>query len=633
MNCKQRIGLLAVALSCSLDLAEAQNNLNNIEAINGANSIDEINGNSDNNSNNVLDSEELNNNNSNLNSSGNLNSENNFNNNENNFTNNENNFNNNENDFTNNENNFTNNENTFSNNTLNNNSNNEFGNNLTQGNAESTDSSTDNFSANLEPSNSELNSQTAISNSQDSDSGQNLSTETSTGFSNSAGNSLNGFPPNNSGVADPFAANSSGPSTLPDEISPFPQNGDVFPPDTGEPGVIAEIPDAQLNTTNSTQTEAERKTQERAEKRKQKQELARKMAENIPPLNPGEAPPEYTVQPGDTLWDISDQLLDDALWWPRLWVLNPDIQDPDEIEPGMKILFYPSVAGEAPALVVRDTVDGFGAPKIDPSVLQTFSMKANRWIGKNGELVNAADLPGDQNLLTGGDMGAVASYTFHLPGFMTNSEIETAGEVIGNRNMPLIAGKGQRLIARFNNGTPNPGERFVAIRHRPVFSSLTDVGGQAELYNYVGVLGVVKNTSAGYSVMVPEESMAYVSPTDLLIPLSKSLVVSIDPDSSGRPNTAPGRVLSTQDGTYSYAGPGAAVFLQGLDGNNPYNIGDDVELFMPVGSGMFPDDEIGGREKVATARVVETNSDSAVAVILKASREVSAGALTYPGEN
>lgn len=598
MNCRQRIGLLAVALSCSLDLAKAQNNLNNIEAVNGANSIDEINENSSNNSNNVLDSEELNSNNSNLNASGD----------------------------TGNENDFTNNENNFSNNTLNNNSanaNNTFENNNNEGNSQS---------ANNEA-NSNVNAEENGSTEEQGNPVQSFSNESPDALTDAATNSSPAPLPENAAPTEPFAANSPDMLAPTNEFAPFPESGDAIPPVDAAPGLVTEIPDAQSNIENNVETEAERKAREQAEKQKQRLELARKMAENIPPLNPGEAPAEYTVQPGDTLWDISDQLLDDAMWWPRLWVLNPEIQDPDAIEPGMKILFYPSVAGEAPALVVRDNLDGFGAPKIDPSVLQTFSMKANRWIGKNGELVNASDLPGDQNLLTGGDMGAVASYTFHLPGFMTNSEIDTVGEVIANGNTPLMAGKGQSLIALFRNGPPNPGERFVAIRHRPIFSSLTEVGGQAELYNYVGVLGVVKNTSSGHTVMVPEENMAYVSPTDLLIPFGRSLVVGVDPYSAGRPNTAPGRVLATQDGTYTYAGPGAAVFLQGVDGNNPYSVGDDVELFMPIGSGLFQDDILGGREKAATARVVETNPDSAVAVILKATREVAAGALTYPGED
>lgn len=617
MNCLQRVSLLAIALSCSLDSAKAQNNFNNIEDINGANSIDEISANDGNNTDNVLDSEELNTNNSNLNATGNSN----------NFY--ENNQNGNDNLWNNN------NYNLSGNSINNNNLDINYGLDESENLADTEDSGNNKDSIQSDT-NSNIGTATSDSPSPDNASVSPAtinSNNTTSNFSSLGATPNDAFSSENLTATDQFTSDTANAIAPPSDFAPFSQENAAPPPISEEAETFTEIPASQSNIENSAQSELARKDLEKQEKIKQKLELSRKMAEAIPPLNPGEAPPEYIVQPGDTLWDISDQLLDDAFWWPRLWVLNPEIQDPDEIEPGMRILFYPSVSGEAPSLVVQDDIDGFGSPKLDPSVLQTFSMKANRWIGKNGELVNAADLPGDQNLLTGGDMGATATYSFHLPGFMTNHEIETAGEVIANQNTPLLAGKGQSLIARFKNGAPNPGERFVAIRHRPVFSSLTDVGAQAELYNYVGVLGVVKNTSSGYTVMVPEENMAYVSPTDLLIPFNKPLIVSLAPDSAGRPNPSPGRVLATQDGTYSFAGPGMAVFLQGFDGRNPYSVGDDVELYMPLGSGLFQEEEFVGREKAATARIVETNQDTAVAVIIKANREVAAGAITTPSEN
>ena len=45
-------------------------------------------------------------------------------------------------------------------------------------------------------------------------------------------------------------------------------------------------------------------------------------------------PDEYVVQVGDTLWDISATFLKDPWFWPEIWSVNPEIENPHLIDQG-----------------------------------------------------------------------------------------------------------------------------------------------------------------------------------------------------------------------------------------------------------------------------------------------------------
>lgn len=84
-------------------------------------------------------------------------------------------------------------------------------------------------------------------------------------------------------------------------------------------------------------------------------------------INMGAGVPDYyTVQPGDTLWEISSKFLGNAYYWPRLWSINDYITNPHWIYPGNRIVFRMGTLIEPPQ-VELDT----GGPSRDGYVVET----------------------------------------------------------------------------------------------------------------------------------------------------------------------------------------------------------------------------------------------------------------------
>jgi hypothetical protein len=69
------------------------------------------------------------------------------------------------------------------------------------------------------------------------------------------------------------------------------------------------------------------------------------------PLASG-APNEYTVQEGDTLWDIASTFLRDPWYWPEVWYVNPQVANPHLIYPG-DVLALVMVGGQQRITNVR----------------------------------------------------------------------------------------------------------------------------------------------------------------------------------------------------------------------------------------------------------------------------------------
>src|SRR5690606_32118193 len=79
------------------------------------------------------------------------------------------------------------------------------------------------------------------------------------------------------------------------------------------------------------------------------------------------APDEYVVKPGDTLWDISSVYLRDPWYWPEIWYVNPQVENPHLIYPGdvLKLVYIDG----RPRLTIGERAEGgSGTKRLSPQV-------------------------------------------------------------------------------------------------------------------------------------------------------------------------------------------------------------------------------------------------------------------------
>jgi len=153
----------------------------------------------------------------------------------------------------------------------------------------------------------------------------------------------------------------------------------------------------------------------------------------------------YTVQKGDTLWDITHNILKEPFLWPKVWAFNPDIKNPDLIYPGQRIkipLFAlkPELVSKEPEIkaekIKEETVKREGEKVALKPSIEVIEEKRPEYLI-------------DRNLL-------IAS------GYISRS-IPDRGRIIGTPQGRTTMGKGDYIYIK-TEGETKIGDRFYAIR-------------------------------------------------------------------------------------------------------------------------------------------------------------------------
>ena len=207
----------------------------------------------------------------------------------------------------------------------------------------------------------------------------------------------------------------------------------------------------------------------------------------------------YIVQPGDTLWDLSQQFSDSPWLWPDMWKENQQITNPHLIYPGDRIKLY---------------------RRTDANRVQT---------------------------AVSGPKAAGKTFTYHdidAVGFIRKKALEPNGIIIGVKLSKNIVSDYDEVYI-----TPQSGATFAVGEKYTVYRTLNEIDDN-ETNAYIGIqhylLGVVEITQVAQDVAVGsvKKSFRAIAVKDLVTPyLKRPAIIEIKESVPG----LVGKLIATED--------------------------------------------------------------------------------------
>jgi hypothetical protein len=238
-------------------------------------------------------------------------------------------------------------------------------------------------------------------------------------------------------------------------------------------------------------------------------------------LNPNH-PNRYTVEPGDTLWDIASRFLANPWQWSEIWQNNPHIRNPHLIYPG-DVLVLSYVNGQ-PRLALESPSEIRLSPKIHESPIT--------------EAIPAIPMNAIRQFLT-------------RPKVLSEDELADAPYVVAFSDRRIVGGAGDQIYVRaIEDGTR---DGFTVFRKGTVYKDMEtdEVLGYEALY--IGDTRLVRTGDPATLQLTLTEREVQIG--DRLLPVeSEHLRLVFQPHAPNRP--IQGHIMSvlagvTQIGQYS----------------------------------------------------------------------------------
>jgi LysM repeat protein len=346
---------------------------------------------------------------------------------------------------------------------------------------------------------------------------------------------------------------------------------------------------------------------------------------------PGQLQPDgnYTVKQGDTLWDLSQQFLQNPWYWPKIWADNKEIENPHWIYPGNRLKIRRAGPGEPGEIGPADEDDndaeetGYAEPK--KAEVPDFSM---------GTLKAGSFTEGSDDVSVGGSMPIglrppSGNIRVRIASIITQNELQDSGTLTHSFVEKTMMGQWDKVYAKFPNlNDVQLGATYTVFRtdDKVVTHPITKqkFGYQARLLGTVKVVG--KNE---------KEAICEIGPIfddvergdHLALNTALEKTVHVTPNESD----VNGVVLISDISGMVLPGQNHAVFIDkgsadGVKDGNTFTVvetGDGLGFLKLTGELDKQDPVV--REDIATLVVFNVGEHSSEAMVVKSLREIMIG--------
>lgn len=197
----------------------------------------------------------------------------------------------------------------------------------------------------------------------------------------------------------------------------------------------------------------------------------------------------YTIQTGDTLWDLSRRFYSSNWVWPGLWEMNPDIKNPHWIYPGKRIRVFLKGSPEIPAQVSLPASEPTQeVSAAGPEIMPRFSYRGIDGVG-----------------------------------FIRRHEAQPLGRILKAKDGNIMMSADDIIFMEpFGSDTLEAGKRYIAFTTREV-ALRTGKSGYSGIRHTINGIIKVTGIHSGYVTGKITQAFQPVSADDLLMEYTPSL--------------------------------------------------------------------------------------------------------------